>query len=146
MFSLLTNSERDADSKVFGNYLSVSGSSVLYFSNHESFVPIYVGPWSSVFFYKWQCTKKLGFKNIFNEEFKLYQPKETCEYIFSKSFWFILQTNLVECQPTMYVWDELYFFKGSYSIRITQWSWKVIDRKRLFKEISMLLQERLTYF
>jgi hypothetical protein len=110
--------------------------SYLFMSDHE--VPF--------FFFKWQCTKKLGFKNIFNEEFKLYQPKETCEYIFSKSFWFILKTNLVECRPTMYVWDKLYFFKGSYSIRITQWSWKVIDRKRLFKEINMLLQERLTYF
>jgi hypothetical protein len=22
----------------------------------------------------------------------------------------------------IYVWDELYFFKGSFSIRITQWS------------------------
>ena len=27
---------------------------------------------------------KFGFKNIFNEEYKLYQPKETYEYIFSK--------------------------------------------------------------
>jgi hypothetical protein len=36
------------------------------------------------FFYKWQCTQKLGFKNIFNEEYELYQPKETYEYIFSK--------------------------------------------------------------
>jgi hypothetical protein len=44
----------------------------------------------------------------------------------------------------IYVWDELYFFKGSYSIRITQWSRKVIQRKRLFKEINMLLQERST--
>jgi hypothetical protein len=42
----------------------------------------------------------------------------------------------------IYVWDELYFFKGSYSIRITQWSRKVIHRKHLFKEINMLLQER----
>jgi hypothetical protein len=38
---------------------------------------------------KEQCTKKLGFKNIFNEEYELYHPKKTCEYIFSKSFWFI---------------------------------------------------------
>ena len=45
----------------------------------------------------------------------------------------------------IYVWDELYFFKGSYSIRIMQWSRKVIHRKRLFKEINMLLQERLTF-
>jgi hypothetical protein len=45
----------------------------------------------------------------------------------------------------IYVWDELYFFKGSYSIRITQWSREVIHRKRLFKEINMLLQERLTF-
>jgi hypothetical protein len=28
--------------------------------------------------------KKVGFKNIFNEEYELYQPKETYEYIFSK--------------------------------------------------------------
>jgi hypothetical protein len=97
------------------------------------------------FFYKWQWTKKLGFKNIFNEEYELYHPKKTCEYIFSKSFWFILKTDLVKCRSTMYVWDELYFFKGSYSIRITQWSRKVIARKRLFKEINMLLQERLTF-
>jgi hypothetical protein len=41
-----------------------------------------------------------------------------------------------------YVWDELYFFKGSYSIRIMQWSREVIHRKCLFKEINMLLQER----
>jgi hypothetical protein len=27
---------------------------------------------------------KFGFKNIFNEEYELYQPKETYEYIFSK--------------------------------------------------------------
>jgi hypothetical protein len=27
---------------------------------------------------------KLGLKNIFNDEYKLYQPKETYEYIFSK--------------------------------------------------------------
>jgi hypothetical protein len=74
-------------------------------------------------------------------------PKETYVpvYIFSKSFWLILKTDLVECRSTMYVWDELYFFKGSYSIRITQWSRKVIDRKRLFKEINMLLQERSTF-
>ena len=72
-------------------------------------------------------------------------PKETYVYIFSKSFWFILKTDLVEYRSTMYVWDELYFFKGSYSIRITQWSRKVIDRKRLFKEINMLLQERSTF-
>jgi hypothetical protein len=45
----------------------------LYISNHESFVPNHVGPLSQAdFFYKWQCTKKLGFKNIFNEEYKLY--------------------------------------------------------------------------
>jgi hypothetical protein len=29
-------------------------------------------------------TKKLGFKNICNEEYELYQPKETYEYIFTK--------------------------------------------------------------
>jgi len=46
----------------------------------------------------------------------------------------------------IYVWGELYFFKGSYSIRITQWSSLVyIHRKRLFKEINMLLQERSTF-
>ena len=45
----------------------------------------------------------------------------------------------------IYVWDALYFFKGSYSIRITQWSRKVIYRKGLFKEINMLLQERSTF-
>ena len=45
----------------------------------------------------------------------------------------------------IYVWDELYFFKGSYSIRITQLSREVIHRKHLFKEINMLLQERLTF-
>jgi hypothetical protein len=45
----------------------------------------------------------------------------------------------------IYVWDELYFFKGSYSIRITQWSREVIHRKPLFKEINMLLQERSTF-
>jgi hypothetical protein len=44
----------------------------------------------------------------------------------------------------IYVWDELYFFKGSYWIRIMQWSRKVIQRKLLFKEINMLLQERST--
>jgi hypothetical protein len=54
-------------------------------SSHESFVPNHVGPLSSdYFFYKLQCTKKLGFKNIFNEEYELYQPNETYEYIFSK--------------------------------------------------------------
>jgi hypothetical protein len=53
-------------------------------SNHESFVPNHVGSLSSNFFYKWQCTTKLGLKSIFNEEYKLYQPKETYEYIFSK--------------------------------------------------------------
>jgi hypothetical protein len=36
------------------------------------------------FFNNGQCTKKLGFKNTFNEEYELYQPKETYEYIFSK--------------------------------------------------------------
>jgi hypothetical protein len=45
----------------------------------------------------------------------------------------------------IYVWDELYFFKGSYSIRIMQWSREVIHRKCLFKEINMLLQERSTF-
>ena len=45
----------------------------------------------------------------------------------------------------IYVWDELYFFKGSYSIRIMQWSRQVIHRKCLFKEINMLLQERSTF-
>ena len=51
-------------------------------SNQESFVPCQTIKFR--FFYKWQCTKTLGFKNIFNEEYKLYQPKETYEYIFSK--------------------------------------------------------------
>ena len=36
----------------------------------------------------------------------------------------------------IYAWDELNFFKGSYLIRITQCSRKVIHRKRLFKEIT----------
>ena len=36
------------------------------------------------FFKNGQCTKKLGFKNIFNEEHELYQSEETYEYIFSK--------------------------------------------------------------
>jgi hypothetical protein len=45
----------------------------------------------------------------------------------------------------IYVWGELYFFKGSYSIRITQWSSLVIHRKRLFKEINTILQERSTF-
>ena len=45
----------------------------------------------------------------------------------------------------IYVWDKLYFFKGSYSIRITQWSREVIHRKLFFKEINMLLQERSTF-
>jgi hypothetical protein len=31
----------------------------------------------------------------------------------------------------IYVWDELYIFKGSYSIRITQGSSEVIHRKCL---------------
>ena len=53
-------------------------------SSHESFVPNHVEPLSPDFFYKWQCTKKLGFKNICNEEYELYQPKETYEYIFTK--------------------------------------------------------------
>jgi len=44
-----------------------------------------------------------------------------------------------------YVRDELYFFNGRYSIRITQWSRERIHRKRLFKEINMLLQERSTF-
>jgi len=48
-------------------------------------------------------------------------------------------------QMIIYVWGELYFFKGSYSIRITQWSSLVIHRKCLFKEINMLLQERSTF-
>ena len=43
----------------------------------------------------------------------------------------------------IYAWDELYFFKGSYLI--SQWSRQVIHRKRLFKEINMLLQERSTF-
>ena len=85
LFSLPINSLKEMPTQMcFGNYLSVFGSSVLYFSNHESFVPNHVGPLSSDFFFKWQCTKKLGFKNIFNEEYELYQPKETYEYIFSK--------------------------------------------------------------
>jgi hypothetical protein len=45
----------------------------------------------------------------------------------------------------IYAWDELYFFKGSYSIRIMQWSREVIHRKHLFKEINILLQERSTF-
>ena len=45
----------------------------------------------------------------------------------------------------IYVWDELYFFKGSYSIRITQLSRQAIHRKCLFKEINILLQERSTF-
>ena len=82
--------EKDADSNVFWQHtlyhLSVSGSSVSYFSNHESFVPNHVGPLSCDFFLQMtvECTKKLGFKNIFNEEYKLYQSEETYEYIFSK--------------------------------------------------------------
>ena len=36
---------------------------------------------------------------------QLYQPKETHEFIFSKSLWFILKTDLVECRSTMYVWE-----------------------------------------
>jgi hypothetical protein len=46
----------------------------------------------------------------------------------------------------IYVWDKLYFFKGSYSIKITQWSMQVIHRKRLFKEINMILQEERSTF
>ena len=47
---------------------------------------------------------------------------------------------------SIYVWDELYFFKGSYLIRIAQWSMQIIHRKCLFKEINMILQEeRLTF-
>ena len=45
----------------------------------------------------------------------------------------------------IYVWDGLYLFKGSYSIRIMQWSRQVIHRKRFFKEINMLLQEISTF-
>ena len=45
----------------------------------------------------------------------------------------------------IYVYDKLYFLKGSYTIRITQWSRQIIHRKRLFKELNMLLQERLTF-
>jgi hypothetical protein len=45
----------------------------------------------------------------------------------------------------IYVWEELYFFKGSYSIRIMQWSREIIHRKCLFKEINMILQERSTF-
>jgi hypothetical protein len=45
----------------------------------------------------------------------------------------------------IYVWEELYFFKGSYSIRIMQWSREVIHSKRLFKEINNILQERSTF-
>ena len=46
----------------------------------------------------------------------------------------------------IYAWGELYFFKESYSIRITQRSSLVyIHRKRLFIEINMLLQERSTF-
>ena len=145
MFSLPTNSLKEMPTQMFLVIIfrflvcpycisQIMNLSYLFMSDHDFF-----------FFYKWQCTKKLGFKNIFNEEYELYHPKKTCEYIFSKSFWFILKTDLVKCRSTMYVWDELYFFKGSYSIRITQWSRKVIARKRLFKEINMLLQERLTF-
>jgi hypothetical protein len=36
----------------------------------------------------------------------------------------------------IYVWDELYFFKGSYWIRIMQWSRKVIQRKLLFSKYT----------
>jgi hypothetical protein len=43
----------------------------------------------------------------------------------------------------IYVWDELYFFKGCYSIRITQWSREVIHRKPLFKEMSDLTGKNL---
>ena len=145
MFSLPTNSLKEMPTQMFLVIIfrflvcpycisQIMNLSYLFMSDHDFF-----------FFYKWQCAKKLGFKNIFNEEYELYHPKKTCEYIFSKSFWFILKTDLVKCRSTMYVWDELYFFKGSYSIRITQWSRKVIARKRLFKEINMLLQERLTF-
>ena len=82
--SLPTNSLKEMSPQMcFGNYLSVSGSSVLYLSNHESFVANHVGPLSRTnFFYKCQCTKKLGFKNIFIEEYKLYLPKETYENIY----------------------------------------------------------------
>jgi hypothetical protein len=45
----------------------------------------------------------------------------------------------------IYAWDELYFFKGSYSIRIMQWSREVIHSKCLLKEINMLLQEISTF-
>ena len=48
-------------------------------------------------------------------------------------------------QTPIYGWDELYFLKGSYWIGKTQWSMEVIHRKRLFKEINMLLQERSTF-
>ena len=47
----------------------------------------------------------------------------------------------------IYVWDELYFFKGSYLSMITPCMMVkgIIHRKCLFKEINMLLQERLTF-
>ena len=72
-----------------------------------------------------------------------YQPKETYEYIFSK--YKLVYFKDRSSRMPIYVWDELYFFKGSYLIRITQWSREVIHRKRLFKEINMILQERSTF-
>ena len=74
-----------------------------------------------------KCTKKVGFKNIFNEEYELYQPKETYEiYIFKtqivKMIIVLVYFKDRSSRMPIYVWDELYFFKGSFSIRITQWS------------------------
>jgi hypothetical protein len=115
----------------------VSGSSILYLSNHKSFVPKHVWPFSFDFFlYKWQCTKK-GFKNIFNEEYKLNQPKETF-YIFkiqiAKMIIVLVYSKNRSSRMPMYVWDELYFFKGSYSIRITQWSSKLFTENAYLKK------------
>ena len=148
MSSLPTNSLKEMPTQMcFGNFLSVSSSSVLYFSNHESFIPNHVRPISSDFFYKWQWPKKLAFKNILNEEYELYQPKET--YIFKiqivKMIIVLVYFKDWSNRMPIYIWDKLYFFKGSYSIRTMQWSRKVIHRKRLFKEINMLLQERSTF-
>ena len=34
----------------------------------------------------------------------------------------------------IYVWDELYFFKGSYSIRIMQWSRELFTENAYLKK------------
>ena len=66
---------------------------------------------------------------MFNEECELYQPKETYEYIFSKYEYTVVKMIIVlvyfkdrSSRMLIYVWDKLYFFKGSYAIRIMQWS------------------------